>query len=102
MDIIAFASGPTCNWFWGSHGCSLEPGHDGLHLCGTPDDPCSKHSGTQVLYHYVGGDWATDWLDSVGYCTGDGIQRPGYIFKNARCPHPEHCSGRDTWKHRGW
>lgn len=22
-----------CNIFWGSHGCSLEPGHDGQHLC---------------------------------------------------------------------
>lgn len=22
-----------CRWYWGSHGCSLSPGHDGLHEC---------------------------------------------------------------------
>lgn len=23
----------TCNVFWGSHGCDLEEGHEGLHHC---------------------------------------------------------------------
>lgn len=27
-----------CNWFWGSHGCDLERGHDGLHLCLDPEN----------------------------------------------------------------
>jgi hypothetical protein len=26
-------SGTSCEVFWGSHGCCLEPGHDGPHLC---------------------------------------------------------------------
>lgn len=31
----------TCGTFWGSHGCDGTAGHDGLHVCGTPDDLCS-------------------------------------------------------------
>lgn len=32
-----------CSWFWGSHGCDLEPDHTGSHICGagSPDGPCS-------------------------------------------------------------
>lgn len=25
---------PECEVCWGSHGCSLPPGHDGVHECG--------------------------------------------------------------------
>lgn len=92
----------TCNWYWGSHGCDLEPGHEDHHLCGSPEDPCSKHSGTRVLYHYVGGDWATEWLDLVGFCNGDGTPRLVGAGNYPPCPHPEECSGRDTPGHRGW
>ena len=29
----------TCRVYWGSHGCELERGHDGPHLCLTCFDP---------------------------------------------------------------
>lgn len=72
-----------CNWFWGSHGCDLPMWHSGDHLCGTEDDPCSKHNGTQVQFHYIGGDWSGEWDDLPGFCN------PG------QCGDPEHCSYRD-------
>lgn len=28
-----------CRVYWGSHGCKLERGHDGPHLCECADDP---------------------------------------------------------------
>lgn len=28
-----------CHVYWGSHGCKLERGHDGPHLCDCADDP---------------------------------------------------------------
>lgn len=28
-----------CRVYWGSHGCELERGHDGPHLCSCADDP---------------------------------------------------------------
>ena len=28
----------SCKTFWGSHGCDRPPGHNGLCMCGTPQD----------------------------------------------------------------
>ena len=28
-----------CRVYWGTHGCTLERGHDGPHLCDCADDP---------------------------------------------------------------
>ena len=58
---------PYCNFFWGSHGCDLPPGHEGNHLCGLLDGPCSRHDGARVQYHLVGGDWDTEWFASEGF-----------------------------------
>jgi hypothetical protein len=44
---------PGCNVFWGSHGCSLDEGHELPHQCGSDEDPCCQHDGgTQVRFHY--------------------------------------------------
>lgn len=92
-----------CNWFWGSHGCDLHSGHTGYHLCGSlEEDPCSKHDGTRVLFHYVGGDWADEWREMPGFCNGDGTPRLVGSGNYPPCPEPEHCLGRDTPGHRGW
>lgn len=32
-----------CGVFWGSHGCSEEPGHDGQHLCNCCDIDDPEH-----------------------------------------------------------
>lgn len=39
-----------CNWFWGSHGCDHDLGHDGNHMCGDADDPCSEYDGEHVRF----------------------------------------------------
>jgi hypothetical protein len=81
----------TCNWFWGSHGCDLDPGHAGHHLCGILD-PCSKHDGARVLFPYVDGDWSDEWLDSpYGFCLPDP--------KHGMCGDPENCSNRASIDH---
>lgn len=51
--------GPLCRTFWGSHGCSLPRGHEGLHTCGAADDEddpaeeegdglCGQHRNTET------------------------------------------------------
>jgi hypothetical protein len=52
-----------CRVYWGSHGCSLERGHDGPHLCscaGDPDDPGVLNVGAPPYYgpdtHFYGED----------------------------------------------
>lgn len=78
-----------CNLYWGSHGCDLPPGHEGVHQCGEPDHEgiCSQFEVTKedpsdriniegrVRYRYVGvanGDeeWSK-WLDSRAFRHGD-------------------------------
>lgn len=89
-----------CNWFWGSHGCDLDVGHEGTHLCGAPEDPCSKHDGTRVQFHYVGGDWSGEWLDSTGFCLGDGTPRTSYPYVNhPPCGDPDRCEYRENPGH---
>lgn len=44
---------PTCQTFWGSHGCALQAGHEGeWHVCDAFDDegPCSLHNGEVVQF----------------------------------------------------
>lgn len=91
-----------CNWYWGSHGCDLEDGHSGHHLCGSPEDPCSKHSGYMVKYHFVGGDWDTKWYPLTGFCNGDRIPRLVGPGDYPPCPEPAYCSSAGTEGHRGW
>lgn len=74
-----------CNWFWGSHGCGLNSGHGGKHLCGTPDDPCSTHDGTQVRYFLSDGQWSEKVFESTGFCN------PPRWASGAPCGDPEHC-----------
>lgn len=33
----------VCNMLWGSHGCHLESGHDGLHRCCCCDASADEH-----------------------------------------------------------
>lgn len=35
----------SCDFFWGSHGCDLPPGHGLVHECdsGDPDGPCCQY-----------------------------------------------------------
>jgi hypothetical protein len=48
----ASARPKLCQTFWGSHGCSLPPGHEGYHTCGVADDEdddlCSQHRNTEA------------------------------------------------------
>ena len=39
-----------CRTYWGSHACDRSRGHAGMHVCGTPDDPCSQVENGQVRY----------------------------------------------------
>lgn len=34
-----------CRVYWGSHGCNLEFGHDGTHVCDCCDCPDGRHDG---------------------------------------------------------
>lgn len=84
----------SCNWYWGSHGCELLPGHDGNHLCGTHEDPCSRHDGTRIQssawldaiprdeWHE---DWEHRWKDYLGFCSRNHVG-------GGPCGDPEHCA----------
>lgn len=55
--------GRECRVYWGSHGCRLERGHDGPHLCTCADDPPGpgvKNVGAPPYYgpdtHFYGED----------------------------------------------
>lgn len=53
-----------CNVFWGSHGCSKQHGHIGLHWCSSDCIPCDGP-------HVFGDDWdrnayiqqVTEWIE---------------------------------------
>lgn len=90
-----------CNWFWGSHGCDLPPSHDGDHLCGTEDEPCSKHNGTHVQFNaWMGAipreewhpNWEYKWEEAPGYCVR---RRDGL----GACADPDHCAHGDRRWH---
>lgn len=34
-----------CRVYWGSHGCNLERGHEGTHVCACCDCPEDHHDG---------------------------------------------------------
>lgn len=36
-EALTATGDSSCRTFWGSHGCSLSAGHNGLHVCGSPD-----------------------------------------------------------------
>jgi hypothetical protein len=43
-DVDTYVQYPQCGALWGSHGCHLTEGHDGVHFCGygcipAPDNP---------------------------------------------------------------
>lgn len=38
-QLASPAATTGCRVYWGSHGCKLERGHDGPHLCSCTDDP---------------------------------------------------------------
>lgn len=59
----------TCDLFWGSHGCALPAGHDGVHRCGNgdPAGPCSEYDDTvepnRMRYQYADAPEPEDWGD---------------------------------------
>lgn len=88
-----------CNWFWASHGCDLDAGHDGYHLCGTDDVPCCRHDGSRMSYYYYQyrefGHWSNKWVNTPGFCspiTGEGDPK-------APCADPTNCKDRDEAWH---
>jgi hypothetical protein len=44
-----------CNTFWGSHGCSLDPGHDDPHVCGARASwgPCSIYENGMARFYFL-------------------------------------------------
>lgn len=44
FDLPPRADTP-CRVYWGSHGCDLERGHDGSHVCSCCDCPDGAHDG---------------------------------------------------------
>lgn len=40
--LVDGARHDECFVFWGSHGCDLPAGHEGVHVCGSGPDPCSE------------------------------------------------------------
>lgn len=88
-----------CNWYWSSHGCDLPGMHDGDHLCGTEDEPCSKHNGTHVLFHLwsatePSGRWDDDWHEMPGFCFNA-------VDPDRSCGDPENCWDRGEPWHTG-
>jgi hypothetical protein len=61
--LVATGDG-SCATFWGSHGCSLSAGHEGLHVCGTHGDLCS-----------AGLPWGLDDTLILWWCFQDGDGR---------------------------
>lgn len=62
---------PSCNFFWGSHGCDLPKGHDGkVHTCDFTDvvyGPCSQYdedapADRRVRFAYDDGEWG-EWRE---------------------------------------
>lgn len=41
LQAISATGDGSCRTFWGSHGCDLTTGHEGLHVCGHAGDLCS-------------------------------------------------------------
>ena len=37
-----------CRVYWGSHGCNLERGHEGGHVCPCCDCPPGRHNGVDA------------------------------------------------------
>jgi len=70
----------SCDTFWGSHGCDLESGHEGVHVCGSrdPEGVCSQMRKTdevghgEVRFRYYGtdrkwGEWTPwNWFTNHG------------------------------------
>lgn len=51
----------SCGTYWGSHGCDLTAGHEGLHVCGTPGvGHCS------AVLPWGEGDTAILWWSYIG------------------------------------
>lgn len=42
--------GTDCRVYWGSHGCDLERGHEGSHVCACCDCPPGHHDGVTAPY----------------------------------------------------
>ena len=60
-----------CRVYWGSHGCHLERGHDGPHLC---DEDCSvgapPYYGPDVVTRFYGEDAAPATVGRWGVVIG--------------------------------
>lgn len=60
LALVATGDG-SCHTFWGSHGCDLAKGHDGLCVCGAndPEGACSaglKYGDSDTLILWWGRD----------------------------------------------
>jgi hypothetical protein len=64
-----------CDTYWGSHGCDLSLGHEGLHICGDCSEfeflvpPGLEDFDTgqgRVRYQYEDESWS-GWFDTTGF-----------------------------------